>query len=220
MTIALAILAFLGVFGGHFWLIAPHTAWSGHAWFEWLVTPVNLYGKEIAEWVAPTLTGEALEHYEHNYHTAHNLAVIVSLLVAFGGIAVAAWLYVWKKDIPAKVAGFLGLAYTAVRKRYYIDEFVNATVIRGTWVMVYTQKWFDENVVDGLVKSVGGLNKAFGAVSAWFDKTLVDGAVNAVALASQVFGAAFRLVQTGRIQQYAAFAVGGALLTAAWLLLA
>jgi hypothetical protein len=44
--------------------------------------------------------------------------------------------------------------------------------------------------------------------------------VNAVALASQVFGAAFRLIQTGRIQQYAAFAVGGAVLTAAWLILA
>jgi hypothetical protein len=39
-------------------------------------------------------------------------------------------------------------------------------------------------------------------------------------MASQVFGAAFRLVQTGRIQQYAAFAVGGAVMTAAWLILA
>lgn len=220
MTVALVILAFLGVFGGHFWLLDLGAPINGHPWFEWLVTPVNLYGKEIAEWVSPTLTGHELEHHEHLHHVAHLWAVGISLTVAIGGIALAWLLYVRKKDVPAKIAGGLGLAYTTVRKRYYIDEFVNATVIRGTWGMVHVQKWFDENVIDGLVKTVGGLNKAASSLSAWFDRTFIDGAVNAVALASQVFGAAFRLVQTGRIQQYAAFAVGGALLTAAWLLLA
>jgi NADH-quinone oxidoreductase subunit L len=107
-----------------------------------------------------------------------------------------------------------------VRRKYYVDEFVDATVIRLTWWLTHTQKWFDENVVDGGVRLVGAVNALGGAFAAWFDRVFIDGAVNAVAMASQVFGAAFRLVQTGRIQQYAAFAVGGAVMTAAWLILA
>jgi NADH-quinone oxidoreductase subunit L len=80
-------------------------------------------------------------------------------------------------------------------------------------------KWIDEKIIDGLVLLVGRVNKATGFLSAWFDRMFVDGAVNAVAHVSQASGAAFRLLQTGRIQQYATFAVGGGLLTAAWLIL-
>ncbi len=221
MTAALMILAFLGTFGGHFWLSAPQTALSGHPWFEELVTVQSLYGPEIAEWVAPEPVGEhALEHHEHLVHQAHQRAAWGSTLIAFLGIALAFVLYVLRPGIPGRVVATLGQVYTAVRRKYYIDELVDAAVLRPTWALTHTLKWFDANVVDGLVKLVGQLNKLFGALSAWFDKVFIDGAVNAVALASQVFGAAFRLVQTGRIQQYAAFAVGGAVLTAAWLILA
>lgn len=220
MTAALVLLAFLGIFGGHFWLIAPQTAWSGHPWFEELVTPLSMYGPEVAGWIAPVLTGAALEHQKHLLHDAHILAVIVSSCVAGLGILLACLLYVWRKDIPGRVVSTLGLVYTAVRRKYYVDELVDASVLRPTWALTRSLKAFDENVVDGLVKLVGRVNKLLGALSAWFDRVFIDGAVNAVALVSQVFGAAFRLIQTGRIQQYAAFAVGGAVLTAAWLILA
>jgi NADH-quinone oxidoreductase subunit L len=220
MTTALLILAFLGVFGGHFWLLKPWTFWSGHPWFEQLVSVESMYGEEVGRWIEPPLSGQALEHHEHVHHTAHTWAVVVSMFVALSGILVAWFLYVRRKDLPARITATLGQVYTTVRRRYYVDEGVNATVIAGTWKLTYLQKWFDEKVIDGLVRSVGKLNSVLGNVSAWFDKTFVDGAVNAVAMLSQVFGAAFRLVQTGRIQQYAAFAMGGALLTAAWLILA
>jgi NADH-quinone oxidoreductase subunit L len=146
--------------------------------------------------------------------------VIVSLCVATLGIALAILLYLVRPGIPGRVVAALGQAYTAVRRKYYVDEFVDKTVIRLTWALTHAQKWLDENVVDGGVRAVGALNALGGVFAAWFDRVFIDGAVNAVALASQVFGAAFRLVQTGRIQQYAAFAVGGAVLTAAWLILA
>jgi len=221
MTVALAILAFLGIFGGHFWLTDPLGVFHAHPWFEQLVSPTSLYGHEVAEWLAPEpAAGHALEHAEHLEHQSHNLALIVSSAVAAVGILLSWFLYVRRVDLPARITARLGMAYTAVRHKYYIDEFVDASVIRANWAVTYTLKWFDENVVDGLVRLVGRTNKLLGGLSAWFDKTFVDGAVNAVALFSQVFGAAFRLVQTGRIQQYAGFAMGGALLTAAWLILA
>ena len=221
ITAALVILAFLGIFGGHFWLTAPQTAWSGHPWFETLVSEQSLYGPEIAEWLAPEPASEvAREHHEHLHHEAHTLAVIVSLCVASFGIALSIVLYLLRPGIPRRVVTTLGQVYTAVRRKYYIDELVDASVVRLTWTLTHAQKWIDENIVDGLVKLVGTCNKSGGTLAAWFDKVFIDGAVNAVAMASQVFGAAFRLLQTGRIQQYAAFAVGGAVLTAAWLILA
>jgi len=220
ITVALMILGFLGLFGGHFWLTAPQTAFSGHPWFEQLVSVESLYGEEIAHWIAPEPSGEAAAHHEHLDHAAHLRALIVSLIVATSGIALAWFLYVRRIDLPGRIVAGLGQVYTAVRRKYFVDEVVDATVIRGTMRLAKMQRSFDENVVDGLVRFVGQANKLGGTFSAWFDKTFIDGAVNGLALASQVFGAAFRLIQTGRIQQYAAFAMGGALLTAAWLILA
>ena len=219
MTIALAILAFLGIFGGHFWLVAPHTAWSGKPWFERLVTPESLYGEEVGRWIAPEPTGHAAEHLAHLEHESHLLAVVVSLFVATLGIGLAWYFYVKRIDLPARIARALDLVYTTVRHKYYVDELADRTAIRGTMKLTRAQKWIDENVIDGTVNLVGRTNKLGGGLAAWFDRVFIDGAVNAVGLLSQVFGAAFRLVQTGRIQQYAAFAVGGALLTAAWLIL-
>jgi NADH-quinone oxidoreductase subunit L len=120
---------------------------------------------------------------------------------------------------PAAVTRVLGPIYTTVRDKYYVDEIVNATVIRLVMVFAVSWKWFDEHVVDGLVLGVGRANKLLAFFAAWFDKTFVDGAVNLVGLATQAFGAVARLFQTGRIQQYAAFAVAGGLLAAAWLIL-
>jgi NADH-quinone oxidoreductase subunit L len=217
MTIALAILAFLGVFGGHFWLTSPATALSGHAWFESLVSLPSMYGAEVAAWLVPDA---GTEHYEHLQHQAHTLALVGSTLIALLGVGLAVVLYLVKPGIPGRIVAGLGDVYDLVRRKSLVDELDDRAVLAPTWTLTYALKAFDEKVVDGLVRLVGRINRVLGDASAWFDKTFVDGAVNAIALASQVFGAAFRLVQTGRIQQYAAFAVGGAVLTAAWLILA
>jgi NADH-quinone oxidoreductase subunit L len=103
-----------------------------------------------------------------------------------------------------------------VRDKYYIDEFVNATVIRGTMVAARVQSWIDSNIVDGLVVGTGKTARGFGFLCGWVDKHIVDGAVNWVGNTTQAFSSVVRLFQTGRIQQYISFAVGGALLVAAF----
>jgi NADH-quinone oxidoreductase subunit L len=156
---------------------------------------------------------------EHTVHAAHNQAMAVSLFVALAGVGVAFWIYFLRRADPRRIAASLGEVYTAVANKYYVDELVNATVIRAMVVLANAQRWFDEKVVDGLVLGVGRVNRSFGFLSAWFDRAVVDGTVNAVGAVTQVFGSVTRLLQTGRIQQYVSFAVGGALLAAAWLLL-
>ncbi|MEX1025811.1 MAG: NADH-quinone oxidoreductase subunit L [Planctomycetota bacterium] len=220
MTIPLMILAFFGVFGGCFWLLQL-THLPGHSYFLDLVTFERLYGPAVGTWMVSTVS-EAISdpHGSHLGHLTHNLALVVSTIVMLSGLVGAWYLYVKRRDIPAKIAGSLGLVYDTVRGKYFYDEFIDATVIRGTMALAYTQKWFDEKIIDGLVLSVGRVNLMAGGFWAWFDRTFVDGLVNLTGLVSQLCGSAMRLLQTGRIQQYAAFAVGGGLLTAAWLILA
>jgi len=221
MTIALVILAFFGMLGGHFWLFDPaHLIhfWHSEPWFTKLVTLESMYG-EVGPWVGQRITVGITDHGSHLAHVAHNRAVLLSLFVASAGILGAWYLYVVRKDLPGKIVRSLGMLYDAVRRRYFVDEGVDIVVVGGSMKAAYVQKAFDEKVVDGLVLGVGRVNKALGFFWAWFDRTFVDGAVNGVGLVSQSFGSVFRLLQTGRIQQYAAFAVGGGLLAAAWMIL-
>jgi NADH-quinone oxidoreductase subunit L len=92
-------------------------------------------------------------------------------------------------------------------------------VIGGSVSLGLALNWVDKNIVDGLVNLVGRTGRSIGVVSSHFDRVVVDGAVNGVGLVTQTFGSVVRLVQSGRIQQYATFAVFGGLMLAAWLIL-
>jgi NADH-quinone oxidoreductase subunit L len=211
MTVALCGLALLGVLGGHFWLATPADPLAQHTepWFLRIVSLERLYGGLVAE---PRVPAEIEEQ-------SHVLALSVSLGVALAGIFIAWRLYVKKKPDPARIARALGEVYHAVASKYWIDELVNATVIRLTIGLALLQKWIDENIVDGLVNGVGILTRTLGFGSAWFDLHVVDGAVNGVGATTQAFGSVARLFQTGRVQQYVSFAVAGGVLLAAWLIL-
>ena len=235
MTISLGCLAALGLFGGHFWLtgdvMSNHGTWFTHLVnFESLYPGVNLlamntpaidhalleevlYPTQFASFTTPELQAT------HVSHPAHYLAVGVSLTIITIGIAMAYLMYYSKKLDPKRFTDALGEAYVAVERKYYIDELVNATVIKGTMVLARAQKWIDENLVDGIVNLVGKASKVIGFASAWFDKTVVDGLVNLVGLTTQAFGSVVRLFQTGRVQQYVSFAVAGGLLVVAAMIL-
>jgi NADH-quinone oxidoreductase subunit L len=77
----------------------------------------------------------------------------------------------------------------------------------------------DRHGVDGVVNAGGFLARLGGRISATFDRVVVDGAVNALGALTALFGSLVRLLQTGRIQQYAAFALIGGVAAAAWLIL-
>ncbi len=216
MTVSLLALATLGMLGGRFWLTNLDVLGHHETWFEHLVSAAKLYpGVALLN----THVGHAAEHVEHVQHAAHGWAMGISLVVASLGIFLAAWIYLLRKLDPARITQALGEVYRMVANKYYIDEFVNMTVIRATLWLAAAQRWFDEKVVDGLVNGVGRLNKGLGFFAAWFDQRVIDGAVNSVAALTQAFGSVVRLFQTGRIQQYVSFAVAGGLALIAWLLL-
>ena len=217
MTVSLLCLASLGFLGGKFWL-ADFDIMAHHVpWFVELVTPAKMYpGIELMNGYGPNITAAMIEHAEH---AAHTWALIISLFVAGLGIFGAWWIYGAKKVNPQRISDGFGELYHTVRNKYFIDEIIDSTVIRGSMTLGKSLRWFDETIVDGTVLLVGRINRVMGDASAWFDSKIVDGAVNGVGALTQTFGFIARLFQTGRIQQYASFAVAGGLAVAAWLLL-
>ena len=221
ITLALSILAFFGLFGGHFWrLQGDPLLHHSKPWFVQSVSEGQLYGAAVGGWLAPEPIGaEAVEHAEHLEHVAHSSALYTSLFVATSGILLALLLYFLRRAWAPRIAAALGILYQTVKDRYYMDELVRAVAIRPSFAIARGLAAFDRVVVDGLVNLVGRTGRGLGFLSAWFDRTFVDGAVNGVGAVTQVFGSAARLLQSGRVQQYAAFAVAGGLAAAVWLIL-
>ena len=114
------------------------------------------------------------------------LAATAGLLAAALGFAAAYALYAdaLKDPLPEKLGGLA----RAIRNRFYLDEFYEATFIR--------------------------LHDFLGAFAAWFDRWLIAGvAVRGTHGTTEFFGRALRLLQTGNLQTYAfLFALGVALL--------
>jgi len=240
MTISLLVLAFLGMFGGKMWLLDFDLMGSHGTWFEGLTSEIDHHPESVSraagsvsdifslERMYPgiaitemnTYVGDSAEHFQRNLHAGHFWAMTSSLTVAGLGILLAMFIYLFRKVDPGKITASLGELYTTVVNKYYVDEFINATVIKLQMVLAYTLKWIDGNIVDGIVNGTGKLNRSFGFMWAWFDKTVVDGIVNGVGGVTTMTGSLVRLFQTGRIQQYASLAFGGLLLLFAWLFLA
>ena len=104
--------------------------------------------------------------------------MVVSLLVALCGMALAWYIYVRRAaDLPEKLGAKFGPVYRIVYNKFYVDEFYAAVFVRGA--------------VDG---------------SRWiwhhFDERVIDGAVNGVGWLWQRGGTTVRPIQTGKVQNY------------------
>ena len=216
MTISLFV-AGLGIFGA-WWIYGPRLQERGRAVTQWAWTLICLVlafvfvvpsvGALVADWSALPTLGVWLA------------AIAITWVAATrSGKWIQNFLSTAAQPSSEKIASSLGELYHVVANKYFIDEVVDATIIRLTRVAAKLLRWIDESIVDGLVLLIGRTNRTCGFFSAWFDQKVVDGVVNGVAALTQTFGFIARLFQTGRIQQYASFAVAGGLAVAAWLLL-
>jgi len=137
-------------------------------------------GGEQAEHTGPflqLLPGRLIEPFQHSLTAA--LIGIGAVIAGF--LAARAWYARAKEDpLPAK----LGALSTAMRKRFYFDEFYQDTVIR--------------------------LHDAMAALADWVDRQLVNGfCIGLVRGGTDLAGRALRLVQSGNLQTYAFFFVLG-----------
>jgi NADH:ubiquinone oxidoreductase subunit 5 (subunit L)/multisubunit Na+/H+ antiporter MnhA subunit len=167
---------------------------------------INAPGIEkFSHWVA---FDPHLEHFHLEHHEFNPLLAGISLAVAIAGLAVAAMVFYWK-NAPAKGAfersPFLrGVKHVLIEK-YYLDRiFVDGVVgsIKGPIARgVY---WTNQKVIDGVVNAVGVGAKLVGRFTYdVLDQKGVDGIVNGIGVSASETGGILRLVQSGRVQQYA-----------------
>jgi NADH-quinone oxidoreductase subunit L len=109
---------------------------------------------------------------------------IVPVLLALAGIAIAAYLFLFKNECPEKYSAKLGGLYKAAYRKFYIDE-------------VYL--FITNKVIFNLI----------GRPAAWIDKNIVDGSMNLLATSTGRVSAMIKGLQSGRVQNYAIYFFGG-----------
>jgi NADH-quinone oxidoreductase subunit L len=147
------------------------------------------------------------ESYTEALHSAHIPAVVLSLLVAVGGILLAFVMYEWKKINPDKLAEKVKPLYNMSYNKWYFDEIYQASFVAGTIGLSRVLSWFDAKVVDGIVNGSATLTRGLSKLSGIFDSVVVDGLVNFMAYFSGMIGLVFRRFQTGKVQTYIVFVI-------------
>lgn len=145
--------------------------------------------------------GTQFEETMHHYHLP---AMILSLLIAGGGILFAFMMYQFKIFNADNLAKQLSKLYTFSKNKWYFDELYDATVIAFTMFVSKFMSLFDNKVIDGIVNGTAYVTNIFSKITGIFDNVVVDGTVNLVANFTGGLGAVTRKLQTGRVQTYIA----------------
>jgi NADH-quinone oxidoreductase subunit L len=95
----------------------------------------------------------------------HNVTLmVVSGLVALGGIALAYWMYVRKPSVATEVVRAMPGPYEWARNKFYLDEISIALVVAPTTALAHLARVFDLYVVDAIVDLLGQVPRLLGFV--------------------------------------------------------
>jgi NADH-quinone oxidoreductase subunit L len=98
-----------------------------------------------------------------------------------------------------------------------LDELYRRAFIAPTRYLTGATNWIDLKILDGLVDGTARANVLLGKVVTWIDRVVIDGLISVLAQAAGTLGAAFRTLQTGRVQGYVAAAVAALIGFLVWL---
>jgi len=167
---------------------------------------INMPG--ITEVFTDLVGGRAFAGFHDLEHHADGLNLVLAFV---GTLAAGLGIYlgwrIWGPDRATQAERDTfrvnGL-YPVLENKYYIDDFYMDGVIRPIrGPMARAVNWFNGHVLDFIVNGAGLLAKAVGRLVYWFDQRGLDAAINASGAATGAGGGALRLLQTGKVQQYA-----------------
>lgn len=153
-----------------------------------------------------------LNKFEEEMHHQHIPAMVLSLLIAGGGILLAFAFYQFKIFSADNMAELIKPAYNLSKNKWYFDEIYDATIIAFTIFVSKAMSWIDSNIFDGIVNFTATFVRGISWLVSKFDAIVIDGFVNLTAQTTGMLGLVVRKVQTGRIQAYLVFAVIGLML--------
>lgn len=119
----------------------------------------------------------------------------------------------WNKDAETQEARDrfrIPLLYPLLERKYYIDDLYMDGIVRPLrGPVARAVDWFNGHVIDLFVNGAGALAKFVGKYVYRFDQSGLDSAITASAAATGAGGSVLRLLQSGRVQQYAVMIFAG-----------
>src|ERR1700674_3343516 len=202
MTVPLMILAVLSVVGG---------------WVGW---PESLGGSDrFAKFLEPVMAkhaeegGEAAAAHAASGASTEYLLMLLSVLIACGGIWLAYRWYIQRPEVPGKIAAASPFLYRLIYNKYYVDQLYDAMFVNRVKDLALTLGSFDVNIINGLgVDGSGWVTRITSSISGIWDSWIVDGLVNLAARIVWLFSWPARVLQTGRVARYALFMLAGVLI--------
>ncbi|MGE4054438.1 MAG: NADH-quinone oxidoreductase subunit L [Vicinamibacterales bacterium] len=187
MAFALVVLAAGSVLAGYIGL--PH-ALGGSNRLETFLHPV--FEAQVVESAGiQPLPAEAAAVDEDAAEAVHASEALelglmgVSTLIALGGIGIAAFLFLYRREAADRLAGNFAGVHRLLVNKYYVDEVYDGAVVQPIRMVSEVGLW---RVVDA---------------------GLIDGAVNGVGVAVRASADTLRRLQTGSIRVYAVSLVLG-----------
>ncbi|MBW3666676.1 MAG: NADH-quinone oxidoreductase subunit L, partial [Actinobacteria bacterium] len=164
----------------------------------------------FTEWVGVRVVAMGDHHAE-----SIDLALAgIGLAAAVAGLLIGWLIYGKDRETQAQRDRFqVPVLYPLLRRRYYIDDAALGVVGATTGPVARFVDWTNTYVIDGVVNFTGGAtNRLGGWVYNGVDQIGVDGIFNGLSAAADGAGSVVRRLQTGKVQQYAAGFVAGALI--------
>ena len=188
MLLALVVLSFFAVAAG------------------WVGIPAHfpVIGGLVPNWIQSYATGTLLERPEALPFSPWPL--VTSLVVALGGLLLGWYVYRgYQAGQADPLEAPLGPLYTLLRNKYYFDELYDFLFVRPAyWISeTFVSVWVDKGVIDGTLHLIGRASFRLGEIFRNdFDLPVVNGFGDFVGEGVKRFGRTFRVIQTGKIQQY------------------
>jgi NADH-quinone oxidoreductase subunit L len=152
MALALVVLAVGSVVAGY---AGFPRALGGSNPFERYLAPSFEAMDDARETQAAEPPGVEAESQEG----AELALMAVSSVVAVGGIAVAAFFFLKRRDAARELADRFSSVHTVLSRKYYVDEIYDAAIVRPIQLASEQVLWkgFDARGIDGAVNGVGGI---------------------------------------------------------------
>src|SRR5215216_6193899 len=219
MTLPLVVLAIFSAFVG---LVGVPAALTGGAnlnafekWLEPVIVDVH-HAPSHSE-MAPGATSTAAPaeshaaseavttHAEatHEIHPEEYMLMLLSILIAVGGIYLGRLFYLKRPDLPTAWAERLRPFYKLSLNKWYWDYLLDVKGVEAGKAINNSLWRVDEEVVDGGVNGSAWVTRVWATVSGWWDKWVIDMAVNATGWATRAGSIVLRTLQTGLWQNYA-----------------
>ncbi|UCF59789.1 MAG: NADH-quinone oxidoreductase subunit L [Anaerolineaceae bacterium] len=172
----------------------------------WVGIPEHfpLVGGIIPNWFHDYVGGTLIEH--PHALDFNPVPLLVSIGVALGGLTMG-WL-VYRRvpaGVPDPLQRWLGPIYTVLKNKYYFDELYHFLFVRPAYwfAETFTYRWIDRGLIDGFLHAVGRAALRVGSfLRNAIDLPIVNGLADRFSEGVKWAGRTFRVIQTGRVQEY------------------